>query len=64
MTTCPICSSAKLEQHAFCRQCFWTLPSEVRTFLYHAFGEEYEQAIERAKQWLLGERERIREACK
>lgn len=48
------CGSNKKAQEAFCRDCFFALPTDLRTGLYHTGRKAYAVAYAAAREFLEG----------
>lgn len=48
-----LCGARKCASRAFCTDCYFSLPVEIRSELWRSFGEEYEQAYQSARSFLL-----------
>lgn len=49
---CGACGSGKSPRMSHCRNCYYSLPREMRSALYKPFGKGYEEAYEASLEYL------------
>lgn len=51
------CGAKKVSGQTFCHRHYKSLPLQMRSNLYHGFGDGYEEAYTDAREWLAQQKE-------
>jgi hypothetical protein len=49
---CPYCDGPKQRGYAFCYDCYFSLPKDLKNGLYRKIGQGFEEAVDEALGWM------------